>query len=139
MNSLVKTMIISFTVLMVAVIAGLIVFINIGGESTKGESRSIDDINAYSYETPEVTTDLEDGKFVRIQFQIITDGKQGLKELEKREFQTKNILIKELSLMEEESFKSNLTELESTIQTKLNEVMTDGTITDVYTVSKILQ
>ncbi len=139
MNSLVKTMIVSVTVLLIAGIAGLIVFINFNGESTKGESRSIDDINAYSYETPEVTTDLEDGKFVRIQFQIITDGKQGLKELEKREFQIKNILIKELSLMDEESFKSGLTDLETTIQEKLNEAMTDGTITDVYTISKILQ
>lgn len=139
MNSLVKTMIVSVTVLLIAGIAGLIVFINFNGDSTKGESRSIDDINAYSYETPEVTTDLEDGKFVRIQFQIITDGKQGLKELEKREFQIKNILIKELSLMDEESFKSGLTDLETTIQEKLNEAMTDGTITDVYTISKILQ
>lgn len=139
MNSLAKTMIISLTLLLGLGIVALVFVLNFNNETTKGEGRSIDEMNEYSYETPEVTTDLKDGKFVRIQFQVITDGKSGLKEVEKREFQLKNILIKELALMTEEDFKSGLSDLEATLQSKLNEVMTDGTITDVYTISKILQ
>lgn len=139
MNSLLKTMIISLTIIIIAGIAGVIVFLNFTGESTKGEPLSIDEINEYSYETPEVTTDLKDGKFVRIQFRIVADGKKALKEVEKREFQIKNILIKELAVMTEDDFKTGLTDLETTMQSKLNDVMTDGAITDVYTVSKILQ
>lgn len=139
MNRLLKTMMISLTVLIVVGITGFIIFINITNEDAKGEPLSIDEINEYSYETPEVTTDLKDGKFVRIQFQIVTDGKKALKEVEKREFQIKNILIKELAVMSEEDFKAGLTDLEATMQSKLNEVMTDGSITDVYTISKILQ
>src|SRR5690625_1130705 len=139
MNSLVKTMIISITVLLIAGIAGAVITLNFLGDGTKGEGRSIDEINSYSYQSPEVTTDLEDGKFVRIQFQIITDGRKSLKEVEKREFQIKNILIKELAIMNEEDFKSGISDLEGTLKNKLNEVMTDGAITDVYTISKILQ
>ena len=139
MNSLVKTMLISITVLLVAGIAGAVITLNFLGDGTKGEGRSIDELNTYSYQSPEVTTDLEDGKFVRIQFQIITDGRKSLKEVEKREFQLKNILIKELAVMNEEDFTSGLSNLEGTLKNKLNEVMTDGAITDVYTISKILQ
>ena len=139
MNSLVKTMIISLTVLIAAGVIAFVAILNFNGNSTKGEELTIDEINDYSYETPEITTDLEDGKFVRIQFQIITDGRKSLKEVEKREFQIKNILIKELAIMNEEDFKSGISDLEGTLKNKLNEVMTDGAITDVYTISKILQ
>src|SRR5699024_5033357 len=103
------------------------------------DAQTIDEMNQYSYTTPEVTTDLEDGRFVRIEFQIITDGKKSLKEVEKREFQIKNLLIKELSLMSEDDFNSGLSDLESKMRDSLNDIMEDGQITDVYTISKILQ
>src|SRR5690625_3802339 len=103
------------------------------------DPRSIDHMNKYSYETAELTTDLNDGKFVRVQFLMITDGKKGLKEIEKRSFQIKNTVIKEISLMEEEDFKSGINEVEKTNKTELNKLMTDGEITDVYTTMKILQ
>src|SRR5699024_12203137 len=100
------------------------------------EIKTIDEMNQYAYTTPEVTTDLEDGSFVRIEFEIITDGKKSLKEVEKREFQIKNLLIKELSLMSEPDFYAGLSDLESDMKDNLNELMEDGEITDVYTVSK---
>lgn len=139
MSSLAKTLITSLTILLVAGIVALVVVLNFNKGSTSGEGRSIDEMNELSYETPEVTTDLQDGRFVRIQFQLITDGKAGLKEVEKREFQIKNIIIKELAEMTEEDVKTGLSVLESNLQNNLNEVMTEGSITDVYTISKILQ
>ena len=132
-------MVTSLVVILVAGIIALVLILYFTTNKSTGEALTIDEIAKYSYETPEITTDLEDGSFVRIQFQIITDGKKAYEEVSKREFQIKNILIKELAIMDEESFKSGLTELESTLQTKLNELMTEGNITDVYTISKILQ
>jgi flagellar protein FliL len=61
------------------------------------------------------------------------------KEISQRDFQLKNILIKELATMKEEDFKSGLTDLEEKIKNKLNELMTTGKVTDVYTTNKILQ
>jgi len=138
-GSFLKTMLISLTVILAITTIGLIVLLNTQNDSAEGKEATIDDIVKYSYETSEMTTDLEDGSFVRIQFQIVTDGKKAREELEKREFQVKNILIKNLASMDEDDFKAGLGELEDTIQSKLNDVMTKGKITDVYTVNKILQ
>nr|WP_202395671.1 flagellar basal body-associated protein FliL [Virgibacillus halodenitrificans] len=126
-------------ILLIVAIAALIVVLNISGDKDEGKAESIDKIVEYAYETPEITTDLEDGSFVRIQFQILTDGKDAKEEISKRDFQLKNILIKELATMNEEKFKTGLTDLEAEMKTKLNAVMTEGKITNVYTVSKILQ
>lgn len=108
-------------------------------DKAEGQEKSIDDIIEYSYATPEITTDLNDGSFVRIQFQVITDSKEAKEEIEKRDFQVKNVLIKELAKLESEEFKTGLSSLEEKVITELNEVMTEGKITDVYTIQKILQ
>lgn len=138
MRKLVKVMLTSLAILLACGIAGFIVVLNMKDEPKEGDA-SIDDVVAYSYETPEMTTDLEDGSFVRIQFQMLTDGKAAQKEISKRDFQIKNIIIKELAEMDEADFKSGLTDLEKMIRDKTNEVMTAGKVTDVYTISKILQ
>ena len=59
---------------------------------TNAKADPIEDLVKYSYETPEITTDLQDGGFVRIQFQIVTDGKKAKSEIASRDFQLKNIL-----------------------------------------------
>lgn len=76
----------------------------------------------YSYETDEIITDLEEGGFVRIQFQVVTDGKKAYKEISKRNFQLKNILIKELSQLNDTEFTTDLVELEKVVKLKLNEL-----------------
>ncbi|WP_430785919.1 flagellar basal body-associated protein FliL [Virgibacillus flavescens] len=139
MSRLVKTMVTSLVILVLGGVIALVVVLNVSGDDNEGEAQSIDDIVEYSYQTSEITTDLKDGSFVKIQFQIVTNSEEAKEEIEKREFQLKNILIKELSVMSAEDFKSGLGKLEDVVQLRLNEVMTDGTITDVYTISKILQ
>ncbi|AUJ26675.1 MULTISPECIES: flagellar basal body-associated protein FliL [Virgibacillus] len=139
MNKLVKTMLTSLTVILIIGISAFVVVQYVNSDEQSGKTSSIDKMEEYSYETPEITTDLKDGSFVRIQFQIITDGKDAKEEIEKRDFQIKNILIKELATLEEKDFQSGLNDLEKHVKTKLNEVMTTGKITDVYTISKILQ
>lgn len=70
---------------------------------------------------------------------MILDSKDAKKEITKREFQVRNQIIKELATMKEADFKSGLGKLEEQLQTKLNELMTEGEVTGVYTISKILQ
>ncbi|AXI09091.1 flagellar basal body-associated protein FliL [Oceanobacillus sp. 143] len=139
MSKPIKAMIIFLVLLLIAAIAALVVVLNSSGENVQGKELTIDEVVEYSYESPEITTDLEDGSFVRIQFQILTDSKEAKEEVTKREFQLKNIIIKELAVMNEENFKSGLGNLEDILRTKLNEVMKDGSITAVYTINKILQ
>lgn len=132
-------MMILLIVLLLGGTAGTIIVMNLTGKDDNTAKASIDDILEYSYETSEITTDLSDGSFVKIQFQVITDSKSARKEIEKREFQIKNILIKELAPMNQESFKKGLSDIEDRVKNKLNEVMIDGKVTDVYTINKILQ
>ncbi|GGB30356.1 flagellar basal body-associated protein FliL [Virgibacillus dakarensis] len=140
MNKLAKSMITTLVILLIAGALALVVVLNVKGDDKKsGSAQTLDDIVAYSYQTSDMTTDLQDGSFVRIQFQIVTDSKNAKEEVEKREFQLKNMLIKELANMDEEAFKSGLSDLEDHVKQKLNEVMTEGKVTDVYTISKILQ
>lgn len=139
MGKLAKTMITSLVVLLLAGGGALVVVLNMTDGSSEGNAQSLDTVLEHSYETPEITTDLQNGSFVRIQFQVVTDSEKAKEEAQKREFQLKNILIKELAKMDEENFKSGLTDLEDVVQLKLNEVMDEGSITDVYTISKILQ
>lgn len=140
MSRALSTFLISLTVFIVtaAVILGLVFFV-FGKDDVAGSEPTIDEMNEYSFETAEITTDLENGRFVRVQFKVITDGKDALREVEKRDFQIENILIKEISIMDEENFTSGLEKVEQTLQDSMNEVMTEGTITDVYTIRKILQ
>lgn len=138
MSRLMKTMLIVLSTLTILGVAAIIIILNMSGSEAEGE-RSIDEIREASLETEEMTTDLEDGGFIRISFRIVTDSTGALEELEKRDFQMKNVMLKELSQLDEEQFKSDLSTLEDTIKLRLNEFMEEGTVTDVYTISKVLQ
>ncbi|RYG73866.1 flagellar basal body-associated protein FliL [Lentibacillus lipolyticus] len=139
MNKMLKLMLTSLTVLLLAGGLALIAVLYVTDEEDSGNAQSIDEVVEYSYKTPEVTTNLQDGSFVRIQFQVIAENNKAKKELQKREFQLQNILIKELSKMKKQDFQTGLSDLEDMVQLKLNKVMTEGAITDVYTINKILQ
>src|SRR5699024_4456129 len=139
MSKVAKTLLTSFISILVLSGIAIVIILYLPGEKDETGAETIDDIVEYSYETPEITTDLADGSFVRIQFQIVTDGKEAKDEVSKRELQIKNILIKELDKMDKEKIKSGLEELENNIKEKLNEVMTETKINNVYTISKILQ
>lgn len=138
MNRLAKTLITSLAILLALTIIAFIAFFNFSNNDTS-EALSIDEMNQNAFETSEITTDLRDGHFVRIQFKIITDDKKSFNELEKREFQINNIIIKELAIMEVNDFQEGISEMEDTLQEKLNAIMEDGRIVEVYTINKILQ
>ncbi|MGP4068037.1 flagellar basal body-associated protein FliL [Halobacillus sp. B29] len=138
-NRVFKTMIIILSTLTLLGAATLIIVMNLNGTDEVSGKRSIDEMRESSMLTEDITTDLKNGDFVRIRFRVVTDSKKSLEELQKRDFQMQNILIKELAVMDSESFQSGLGDLEDQLKAKLNEVMSQGTVTEVYTVDKVLQ
>jgi len=138
-NKFLKITLLSLLIIVLIGAVAAVIILNVLDKKNDNGEPSIDEIIEYSYQTPEITTDLSDGSFVRIQFQIVTDSKDAKQEIAKREFQVKNILIKELATMDEEAFKSGLSNVEDILKVELNKVMTEGSIIDVYTISKILQ
>lgn len=137
--NLFKVMIISLSSMTILGVVALILVLNMNGETEANGERSIDEIREASLLTDEITTDLQNGDYVRISFRIVTDSKDSVEELEKRDFQLQNVLLKELSTMESETFQSGLEDLEKKLQLRLNQFMTEGEVTDVYTVKKVLQ
>ncbi|MEC5271733.1 flagellar basal body-associated FliL family protein [Caldifermentibacillus hisashii] len=89
-------------------------------------------------ETEEITTDLSDGNFVQIQFQLVTDTEQGKEELESRDFQIRNVLIKELTQLTANQLE-NFELVKSKIKGQINMMMIEGNVVDVLIVHKVVQ
>ncbi|RLQ95737.1 flagellar basal body-associated protein FliL [Falsibacillus albus] len=102
---------------------------------------SIDDIIAMSVDIPEITTNLKDDQYVKLSLKAQTDSKDAKDELEKRDFQVKNILIEELSEMSAKDLdgKKGKEKLEEVIKSRTNALMQDGKVDKVYITSYIIQ
>lgn len=107
----------------------------------KPDGPTIDEIIESSVDIPEITTNLADGSFVRITLKIQASDKKVGEELFKRDFQVKNIVIQELSEMEEEALegKQGKITFQDAIKSQVNELMQEGEVTQVYITSYVLQ
>ncbi|WP_050614784.1 flagellar basal body-associated protein FliL [Bacillus testis] len=138
-NKPLTIMIIILVVITLVAAIALVMVLNTKKDDSKGPS--IDQIVKTSVEVPEITTNLDENGFIKISFMIETDSKSAKKELEKRNFQVKNIIIKELSQwkssqMEGEQWMPNL---ESKLKDKFNGIMQDGKVEEVLVTSSIIQ
>ena len=102
---------------------------------------TIDEILVASVDVSEITTNLADKRFARIQLKITTDSEDAAAELLKRDFQTKNIVIQELSEMTSQSLegKQGKIAFQNTIKAQLNELMQEGEVQQVYITSYVIQ
>ncbi|WP_182199163.1 flagellar basal body-associated FliL family protein [Paraliobacillus salinarum] len=132
-----KMMIVSLIVITIAGVGAIAYIVVNSNESS--EELSIEKMVEYSHTTEEMNTDLKDGSFVQIQFQLITDSKKAKEEVINRQFQLKNIFIKESVDLTEKDFQEGLSALETKLKDQMNELMDDGQIIDVYIISKIIQ
>lgn len=131
-------------ILIVIVLAGVVsyfVITNFTKGSVAPKEPNIDEILESSIDLEEMTTNLIDGSFVVIQLKIQTDSVESKEELEKRNFQVKNILIQELASMKSEQFKSKegLIEVEEILKMRINEILQEGTVQRVYITNRIIQ
>lgn len=110
-------------------------------DKEKPDGPTIDEIIESSVDIPEITTNLADGSFVRITLKIQASDKKAGEELFKRDFQVKNIVIQELSEMEEKALegKQGKITFQDAIKSQLNELMQEGEVTQVYITSYVLQ
>ncbi|HBT73897.1 MAG TPA: flagellar basal body-associated protein FliL [Lysinibacillus sp.] len=140
-NNKMLTMII---ILLVAVILiGVILFVLLTqfNKPTGAVEPSIDEIVESSVEVPEITTNLADNRVVRLSLKIQTTSKDAATELTKRVFQVQNIAIQELSEMEQKDLegKQGKQIFQKSLKTRLNELMQEGEVQEVYFTSFITQ
>ena len=110
-------------------------------KTDKDEAPTIDQIVESSIDIPEITTNLTGNKFIRLSLKVQADSSKAAEELTKRDFQIKNIIITELSEMTPQDLdgKQGKAAFQSSIKTKINELMDTGEVQQVYITSYIIQ
>ena len=141
-NKLLSIMlIILVSITLIGVVAVVVITQLNKGTTTASSVQNIDDIVAESVDIDEITTNIADDNYVKIALKIQTSSKDAASELKKRDFQVKSILIAELSEMSKADLegKKGKEMLENTLKTKINELMQDGEVQQVYITSYIIQ
>jgi flagellar FliL protein len=108
-------------------------------DASKGPS--IDEVIKNSVDITDLTTNLATNNYVKMSFKIETDSKAAKDELTKRDFQVKNIMIEELSNMKADDIqgKAGKIKLEQILKNRINQIMQDGIVVQVYITDSLLQ
>nr|WP_275583919.1 flagellar basal body-associated FliL family protein [Scopulibacillus daqui] len=94
-----------------------------------------------TFETDEMTTNMKDNHYLKVQFKIQLSNKEAKEELTDRAFQVKNTIIYILSGLTPRDLQGpkGLKNLENSIKYKVNQYLESGQVTHVYTTEKIIQ
>ncbi|PLR77644.1 flagellar basal body-associated protein FliL [Bacillus sp. V3-13] len=140
-NKLLMIMLILLVAITLVGAVALVVVLKVNGEESEHKEPSIEEVLEASVDVPEITTNLAGNDFIKISFKIETDSKKAKEELEKRDFQVKNIIIQELSERESEELqgKDGKISLEETLKEKINSLMQEGKVKKVYITQSLLQ
>ncbi len=133
-------LIILVSITLIGVVA-VVVITQLNKGTSASSVQNIDDIVAESVDIDEITTNIADDNYAKIALKIQTSSKDAAAELKKRDFQVKSILIGELSEMSKADLegKKGKELLENTLKTKINGLMQDGEVQQVYITSLIIQ
>lgn len=139
-NKLVMIMIILLVAITLVGAVAVIVVKQLNDNSGPKEP-TIDEVLEASVDVPQLTTNLASNDFIRISFKIQTNNKKAKEELEKRDFQVKDIIIQELSEMKAEDIqgKAGQSSLKEALKGKINGLMQEGKVEEVFITESLLQ
>lgn len=139
-NKLLTVMLIILAALLLLGVIFYVLLTKMNNEPEPKEA-SIEEIVLASVDVPEITTNLKDGHYARMQLKIQTDSEKAAEELTQRIFQVNNIVIQELSEMTEEDLQGKQGKIlfEKAIKAQVNELMQAGEVQKVYMTSFIIQ
>ena len=135
-----KLLTIMLSIVAVVALIGVIAYVlltQLNGEAKEPKEPTIEEVLLASVDIPEIRTNLADGHYVILQLKIETDSEDAAKELTQRIFQVNNIAIQELSEMTQEDLEGKQGKIlfEKAIKAKMNEMMQEGEIKQVYITS----
>lgn len=138
-NNKLVTILLVVIVLITLIGAALFVFVTNFNQPQLATEPPIDEIVKASVDVPEIMTNLADKRVVKVALKIQTSSKAAAEELTKRNFQINNIIIEELSEMTLENLegKQGKQLFKKAVKTKLNELMQEGEVEEVYLTSFI--
>ncbi len=132
-------MIVLLTAILLLAVLALIIIMKMDDKDTNKEP-NIDEILKVSVDVPEITTNLASGKYIKLSLKVQTDSKKAKDEFIKRDFQIQNLLIDELSEMEESDLegKKEKQEFSEALKDQMNDLMQQGKVEKVYITSYII-
>lgn len=118
-----------------------VLFTQLNKEGIAATEPTIDDILISSVDVAEITTNLADKRYIKIQLKVQTNSEEAALELAKRDFQVKNIVIQEMSEMTQADLEGKQGKLtfQKTLKAQINELMQEGEVQQVYITSYIIQ
>ncbi|EFV79400.1 flagellar basal body-associated protein FliL [Bacillus sp. 2_A_57_CT2] len=139
-NKLLMIMLMMLVAITLVGAIALVIVMKFSGEDETKEP-TIDDVLEASVDIPQITANLASDDYIRISFKIQTENKKAKEELQKRDFQVKNLIIQELSEMKAEDIqgKEGQIKLQEDLKTKINGLMQEGKIVQVYITESLLQ
>ncbi|MDT8859018.1 flagellar basal body-associated protein FliL [Alkalihalobacillus sp. MEB130] len=140
-NKLVNIMLI---ILVSLTLVGVVAFVLVNHylqEPDPNAEPTIDEIIAQSFETKEITTNLLSNDYVRASFRIHVDSKSALSEVQKRDFQVNNIILRSLSGKRASDLAGpeGIEGFEKDIRDQINKLMQEGEVIQVYTTTWVVQ
>ncbi|MEC2222199.1 MULTISPECIES: flagellar basal body-associated protein FliL [Heyndrickxia] len=140
MNKMVRIMLVMISVILLAGIITIIVIYK-SNEATKAKGPNIDEVVDSSVDIDTMTTNLKDNHIVQIAIKIEGNNKKAKEELTKRDFQIKDIMIDELSNMNMQDLQAEKgkQKFKTDIKNRLNKMMQDGEVVNVYITSFVIQ
>ncbi|CAH0150999.1 flagellar basal body-associated protein FliL [Priestia megaterium] len=140
-NKLISKMIIIMLSLTLIGSIAVIVTLKYTEQAGTEKGPSIDDVIKASVDVTDIKTNLKSNNYISISFKIQMDSKKAASELQKRDFQVRDIIIKRLSDMSAQDFEGTqgLSTLETDIAKQIDQLMENGHVVKIYTTSKVLQ
>ncbi|MCE7794597.1 flagellar basal body-associated protein FliL [Salipaludibacillus sp. CUR1] len=140
-NRLVNIMLIILAALSLLGLLSVVLFTQFFQETEAVGEPTIDQVLERSVETEQITTNLSSNHIIRTQFVIELENNDAKSEMEKRNFQVENIIIQELSDMTDRDFQGSegIQRLEDQIRSRVNEIMQDGQVIEVYMNQRVIQ
>lgn len=138
-NKLIRTMLIILVVIALTG-AGTVYFL-LKSHNSAAKGPTIDQILKNSVDVTDVTTNLASANYAKMSFKIETDSTGAAAELTKRDFQVRNIIIEELSNLKESDLQGQAgkIKLQNTLKARINQIMQDGNVVQVYITDSLLQ
>lgn len=138
-KKLVSTMIVLLMAILLLAALALIIIMKMDHKDSNKEP-TIDEILKVSVDVPEITTNLASGKYIKLSLKVQTDSKKAKEEFVKRDFQVQNLLIDELSEMDESDLegKEDKQEFSEALRNQINDLMQQGKVVKVYITSYII-
>lgn len=138
-----KMVLILLVVLLVMGGAGFMTYKYLFGDNVTAKTKPVtaEELAERSFTTDDMTTNIQDERFINVQFTIVTDAAETKENLELRKFQVHNVILGDLAGMTKGQLttKEDMQKFEQSLRKRLNGLLESGEVQRVYMTKKIIQ